>query len=151
MLILVAFFLDFKYFKQNILNILNINILYNILFGIQYSVFKQLDRIVILKFGIRIFSIPNSIRYLAIGFSQYGIVFNIRYSVISEKLNYIWSSYLVKKKVFVTLCQGIYCFKTLLEKVYNLAQNLKVAAIPLLSCLFYQVVIPLKTKISILK
>ena len=64
-----------------------------ILLGIQYLVFKQLDQILLFIFGIQIFLIPNSIwysdflntkQYSVLGFSQYRIVFDIRYSVISE-------------------------------------------------------------------
>ena len=54
----------------------------SILFGIQYSVFEQLDQIVLFVFSIWIFLIPN--RYSVFEFSKHRIVFNIRYSVISK-------------------------------------------------------------------
>ena len=63
-------------------------------------------------FGIRISLIPNSIRYSVFRFSQYRIVFNIRYLVMSEsqilfciciwsKKSYLSLSELSSSKVFV--------------------------------------------------
>ena len=58
-------------------------------------------------FGILVFSITHSIRYSVLGFSQYLIVFNIRYPVISENQMIfgicIWS----KKGFRPTLCRQL--------------------------------------------
>ena len=61
-----------------------------------------MDRIVLFVFGIWIFLIPNSIRYSVFKFSQYQIVFDIRYLVISKKPNNILYSYLVQKKRYLS-------------------------------------------------
>ena len=50
----------------------------------RYLVFEFLDRTVLFVFGIWIFLIPKRIWYLVFGFSQYRILFDIWYSVISE-------------------------------------------------------------------